>query len=530
MRKRAKPLKGWGRKLVPARGIRVLGCLLLLASTLLAQDLSGKKSIDLFIHQVEYSDYPEIHIYFSVFNVLRIPVVGLKESAFTLLEDGKPMKEFQVSSAEATQQKLSIAILVDESGSMAKEGKLNSAKEALKFFLQNLDPRAELFLFGFHDGVETLYTPEQGREALNQAVNAFSPRGSRTVMYDALNEGLKQVAARGAGRKALVLLTDGKDEGSATTLEDIARLASDLGIPIFSLAYGSDADVPTLQRLTILSGGYLAQTSSPSGLKDLYFIVAQQLASQYALTYVTNAKPGPGKHAVLLKLIHGGLEYTATREFPLPIGLQPKKPVWVAKGELKGKPTTPSTGLILTLLTFLAVGGFFAALLILRISKKAVRKCPTCGNRMDPSWTECMFCKKEKEKQKEEKIPVMPQWQAESISKTLVFKREKTKLGVLRFLTGPSSGKELLLELPKTVVGSGSHCDLVVDDPNVASEHFILKKEGEGYIIQDLGSEVGTYVNGTRLEGRRDLHSNDRIKIGATTLLFKVVESLKTTA
>ncbi len=523
-------MKGWGRKWVSARGIRVLGSLLLLASTLLAQDSSGKKSIDLFIHQVEYSDYPEIHIYFSVFNVLRIPVVGLKESAFTLLEDGKPIQEFQVSSAEATQQKLSIAILVDESGSMAKEGKLNSAREALKAFLQNLDPRAELFLFGFHDGVETLYTPEQGREALNRAVNAFSPRGSRTVMYDALNEGLKQVAARGAGRKALVLLTDGKDEGSATTLEDIARLASDLGIPIFSLAYGSDADVPTLQRLTILSGGHLAQTSSPSGLKDLYFIVAQYLASQYALTYVTNAKPGPGKHAVLLKLTHGGLEYTATREFPLPIGLQPKKPVWVAKGELKGKPTTPSTGLILTLLTFLAVGGFFAALLILRISKKAVRKCPTCGNRMEPSWTECMFCKKEKEKQKEEKIPVMPQWQAESISKTLVFKREKTKLGVLRFLTGPSSGKELLLELPKTVVGSGSHCDLVVDDPNVASEHFILKKEGEGYILQDLGSEVGTYVNGTRLEGRRELHSNDRIKIGATTLLFKVVESLKTTA
>jgi hypothetical protein len=85
-------------------------------------------------------------------------------------------------------------------------------------------------------------------------------------------------------------------------------------------------------------------------------------------------------------------------------------------------------------------------------------------------------------------------------------------------LRGPQGEWELSNEV--TVVGRSRRCDIVLADPNVSRQHIEIRRQGDGFMLRDLGS-----TNGTRLN-RRDvkqavLQHGDRIELGATELLFE---------
>ncbi len=92
------------------------------------------------------------------------------------------------------------------------------------------------------------------------ALDAMTPTGRFTVLNDGLIEGVRALDKGGV----LVLLSDGRDENSATTLEDAARLASDRGVRLVTVASGR-ADERTLRRLALLTGGLYA---GPVGTLD----------------------------------------------------------------------------------------------------------------------------------------------------------------------------------------------------------------------------------------------------------------------
>jgi transcriptional regulator with PAS, ATPase and Fis domain len=92
----------------------------------------------------------------------------------------------------------------------------------------------------------------------------------------------------------------------------------------------------------------------------------------------------------------------------------------------------------------------------------------------------------------------------------------KSQLIVLRD-TGP--GAPIDLEQPAVFVGRDPQSDLVLDDPSVAAEHFRIQREGEGWLLLDLGSATGTYVDGARVE-RAWLKPGAKIKAGGVTLRF----------
>ena len=68
-------------------------------------------------------------------------------------------------------------------------------------------------------------------------------------------------------------------------------------------------------------------------------------------------------------------------------------------------------------------------------------------------------------------------------------------------------------------IGSRSDCDLVVDLPKVSGHHCRLILDENGYVLEDLGSTNGTYVNGLRVTGRASVSRADAITLGLTTLM-----------
>jgi len=70
------------------------------------------------------------------------------------------------------------------------------------------------------------------------------------------------------------------------------------------------------------------------------------------------------------------------------------------------------------------------------------------------------------------------------------------------------------------VIGRSRECDLVLDDPNVSRRHAELRREDDGWVVQDLGSTNGIKLNGKRSRGGR-LNPGDEITLGVSRLTFE---------
>lgn len=91
--------------------------------------------------------------------------------------------------------------------------------------------------------------------------------------------------------------------------------------------------------------------------------------------------------------------------------------------------------------------------------------------------------------------------------------------------TGPSAGKEFPLTKEVITIGRGSGNDIVLPDPRVSRQHAEIRRQDDEFIITDLGSTNGTFVNGVRIEEPQPLRRGDRIEIGTTAFLFQTVPS-----
>jgi Ca-activated chloride channel family protein len=158
-----------------------------------------------------------------------------------------------------------VELILDNSGSMADEDKLEHAKTGLQEFFRHVAPQDEIGLAKFSDRITPLVAPapfRQDRGALQAAVRDIIPEDD-TSLYDAILFGLNTIKAHAdTGQiNALVILTDGHDtHSSATTQQVMAALraqgqAESASVRVFTIAYGADADQGELERFADASGG-----------------------------------------------------------------------------------------------------------------------------------------------------------------------------------------------------------------------------------------------------------------------------------
>ncbi|HEX6386307.1 MAG TPA: FHA domain-containing protein [Anaerolineae bacterium] len=85
---------------------------------------------------------------------------------------------------------------------------------------------------------------------------------------------------------------------------------------------------------------------------------------------------------------------------------------------------------------------------------------------------------------------------------------------------GVSPQDEYTLTLPKTSIGRGTNNEIVINDVEVSRRHAEITRQPDGtYLIEDLGSTNGTFVNGRRSVGRTPLHHGDVIELGESISL-----------
>lgn len=236
---------------------------------------------------IDASSFPEIKLYTTV-EAGSEPVLNLGLSNFRVYEDQTRESPISVSSVGAAFVGTSVCIIMDTSGSM--EYAIQSAKEAAISFVNNLKPEDKAVLIRFNEYVtiEQPFTDDKG--ALTNKIRGLYADGY-TAFYDAVYKGIAMTSPQ-PGIKAIVALTDGKDNRSIKTAKEVIDYAKSVSVPIYIVGLiGSDGlDERTLRLMADETEGKYYQTPKPEELKKLYESISEKLKNLYEVSYTTHNK------------------------------------------------------------------------------------------------------------------------------------------------------------------------------------------------------------------------------------------------
>lgn len=85
--------------------------------------------------------------------------------------------------------------------------------------------------------------------------------------------------------------------------------------------------------------------------------------------------------------------------------------------------------------------------------------------------------------------------------------------------TGPTPGKAFPLSKSEIIIGRDATCDIVINDAEISRRHSKMTMQGNGYVLEDLGSTNGTFVDGQRLMGPHPLQPGELVLFGENVSL-----------
>ncbi|HKE97755.1 MAG TPA: type II secretion system F family protein [Actinomycetes bacterium] len=322
------------------------GAVLLAAAPAGARPAGG-----LDITSVDVARYP------SVTAVVTAPPglggAGYPSSAFAVSEDGRPVDH---TVRRVATSGLEIQLVVDTSGSMVG-APIAAARRAAGEFLAVLPADARVGVVAFGSRPSLVAGPTTDRHLLRSRIAGLHA-GGETALYDAVAFAGTRFTA-GAKDRVIVLLSDGGDTASTTTLDQAA--ATGVRTNVIELVT-DESDRAVLGRLAAAGGGSVSSVADPAALAGLYRRAAASLANQYRVTYEASGH-GATPLTVRIATPAGALEATTDVRLPAaatPPATKPPGPGPAAEGD--GAGLGPEQ-------VALAVGaaGIFLALLLLAL-------------------------------------------------------------------------------------------------------------------------------------------------------------------
>src|SRR3954464_7508525 len=99
----------------------------------------------------------------------------------------------------------------------------------------------------------------------------------------------------------------------------------------------------------------------------------------------------------------------------------------------------------------------------------------------------------------------------------------------LQVVAGNATGTDIAVEEEFVIGRTAPEEGRLADDPEISRQHARVSESGGGYLLEDLGSMNGTFVNGNRLQAPHQLAQGDQIEVGGTRLLAHLEQQLEAT-
>jgi len=244
-------------------------------------------------------------------------VSGLADSAFTVTEDGaqRPIRTFNEEDAP-----VSLGIVLDMSGSMA--GYLEAAKEALRALVKQANPGDEIFVNGVSTSPKAYSNFEDSLEETLRRVEAEGA-GGRTALIDTICESLKELRSGVHARRALVVISDGMDNHSRYTSEELRRVWEETDAQIYTIATvallnpiqppkpGPMSEAKRgqlfLEDIAKRTGGIGFAVSKPADVEKAADNIGRALRNEYTIGYAPGATSGGKWRQISVKVAGPGM-------------------------------------------------------------------------------------------------------------------------------------------------------------------------------------------------------------------------------
>lgn len=254
--------------------------------------LQNQENPILRITQVDTSKFPTVTVYISSTDASGNPV-GVDPSNIILSENGTAMKPVGIT-ASGEFQSLTTMLVIDISGSMGTGGKLEQAKLAAQEFIARMRPQDQAGLISYNTQVKVIQPVTGDKAKLMDAVNVLEADGD-TAMYNALVQA--EFALQNlSGRKAIILLTDGLDNHSSYSANDVINGIGPSGLSISTIGLGDASqnrasmtalDEKSLRSLAEKAGGSYSYVEDPQSLQTLFVNLEKALQGEFAITYTS---------------------------------------------------------------------------------------------------------------------------------------------------------------------------------------------------------------------------------------------------
>ncbi|MBL8019039.1 MAG: FHA domain-containing protein [Leptospirales bacterium] len=489
------------------------------------------------IVQVDSTRYPDVQLLAEVADSAGAsPAFSVREG------NGSPINPEILSSRKAA-DRLILTLVFDATGSIPAPDFKRSQMAAVSF-LGTLQPEDRAAIYQINGGplLVTGFVPPP--DGLKDKIIQLKRTGKTTRVYDALHAGIMNTrdgilrnsntdsTSPKIARGAVILFTDGRDEGSYLTDEDCTQL-TELGernrIPVFTVLYGRARGERTFQRLSLRTGGVLLRSLSDKSMKSLADQV-RKLPEQTFLLRYKSPESGSGKKEIKLSVTSGEIMDEDSASFVAPPPRAQQAPeFWYSRftGLTIGGIALVALGLLIFLASVIATFVIWkkpkpqladisdsTALLAVQATESDHMNLPE-GEVEKVDIIEGVI--------KEELPHPMMQYLRETAYQILQDALRDAPRYASASLIRKKDGfeREYDLFLDNTAMGSGRWASVRVEDSGVAKVHGKVKRVDGKYVLYDLMGGSGIYLNGQKLLRPRALRDGDEIKMARSLFLFR---------
>ena len=476
----------------------------------------GQQNSSLKILDAYEDDRGTVQVSVSVLDENGNPIKGLSKADFRPSVEGKPVGSFSVEPESSGKNPLSVILAIDVSGSM-RGAPIAAAKEAAAAFVGQLPDEDSVALVRFGSDVKDVAEFTSNKTALKESLEGLVANEKTTWLYAATIECLRIAKNAPTSRVAIVLLTDGKDEGSPQPEEEALERVKDVPVPIFTLGFGPNVQTDYLEKVAdASSGGSFISAPTVAEIGRVYEKVSDQLRNEYRIEFPF-AQPA-GDYVATLAVNYRGMELSGSRRF--------------AHAYVGGTPPMRSRWLDSWLVRLLFIG--LVILVTLSLIMILTR------------WRSRGFFPGALEAQVEMMIegkrhPLSAVAGGDDGGKTFVAQIAAGDAGLIvdlpsspvHFLlvdepSGKSVQEVILTRFDKKSTFRKEKLYLLISDRSVSRPdgqrygHAVvfLDQNSGRYMIEDLGSIGGSYLHNVRISRAMNLENGDSITLGTVSLRY----------
>jgi hypothetical protein len=438
-------------------------------------------SPQLFLHRVQMdrSTWPRARAYLALLSATGGPMPAVGPDLFKVYEEGQrtSSKILKVATLDAVGEGASVVLVLQASGAMAPVAA--EMGQAASGFIASLGAKDAAGCVSYGDSAELVAPLSFDRAEVARRCGAISFTGKSFLLYDGLMRAIAAFPPDGEtsplpGARAIVLVADGRDNGSVADIETLVARARKRGIPIHAIGHSEVEQEPLAQlaQIAFRTSGTYRPAPAPGDVAGGLGAVRDLIHSEYLLEWKTDL-PHDGKdHRVEVALQVDGntlLQSALTVQTPDFVDW-PRIAAFAA-------------------LALVAATGSAALYHFARKRPLPGRRCPLCHEKQMPEWDACLRC-------------------LEGAGAQLLVQK------------GLDKGKRFPLVGKSVSLGSGPDNVIRLADGAVSGKHAGLSIDAGKFEIVDFGSRNGVLVNG-RKTPRRLLEDGDVITLGVTELKFE---------